>query len=189
MKEKGAEATVESRNGKILKTREPKKYRHRDLDRKIREERTETEVKLMKEAIKYGVNAPNPEKIGKAEIEMEEIDGRPLKEEADERPELLKDMGENVANLHSADIIHGDLTTSNALVDQELFIIDFGLSFRSQRVEDRAVDIHLLKQVLNSSHPEVAEEAWNHFLEGYRPENREEVLDQLEEVEKRGRYK
>jgi tRNA A-37 threonylcarbamoyl transferase component Bud32 len=51
------------------------------------------------------------------------------------------------------------------------------------------VDIHLLKQVLNSSHPAVVEEAWNRFLDGYRPENRDEILEQLEEVEKRGRYK
>lgn len=189
MRQKGAEATVETVNGKVLKKREPKKYRHRELDNKIREERTETEVKLMKEAIKYGVNAPRPEKISEAEIEMEEIDGRPLKEVIEERPELLKEMGENVAKLHSSDIIHGDLTTSNALVEEKVFLIDFGLSFRSQRVEDRAVDIHLLKQVLNSSHPKVAEEAWNSFLEGYRPEDREEVLEQLEEVEKRGRYK
>lgn len=189
MKQKGAEATVETQNGKVVKNREPKKYRHGELDRKIREERTETEVKLMKEAIKYGVNAPRPEKVDDAEIEMEKIDGRPLKEVVEERPGLLEELGENVAKLHSTDIIHGDLTTSNALVEEDVFMIDFGLSFRSQRVEDRAVDIHLLKQVLDSSHPEVAEEAWNSFLEGYRPENRAEVLEQLEEVEKRGRYK
>lgn len=189
MKQKGAEATVESQEGKVNKKREPKKYRHRELDKKIREERTETEVKLMKEAIKYGVNAPKPEKVDEAEIEMEEVDGRPLKEVINERPELLKDLGENVAKLHSADIIHGDLTTSNVLVDGKVFLIDFGLSFRSQRVEDRAVDIHLLKQVLNSSHPEIADEAWKSFMEGYRPENRGDILEQLKKVEKRGRYK
>ena len=189
MKEKGAEATITVADEKVNKERKEKKYRHRELDQKIREERTDTEVKLMKEAIKYGVNAPRPEKTGNAEIEMKKIDGRPLKEEISERPELLKGYGENVAKMHSADVIHGDLTTSNALVDEGLYLIDFGLSFRSDRVEDKAVDIHLLKQVLNSSHPEVAEEAWNRFLDGYRPENRDEVLEQLEEVEKRGRYK
>jgi Kae1-associated kinase Bud32 len=189
MKQRGAEATVETDEGKILKNREPKKYRHRELDQKIREERSETEVKLMQEAIKYGVNAPRPEKKDSSTIAMEKIDGKLLKEVIDEKPELLEELGENVSKLHSTDIIHGDLTTSNVLVDEELFLIDFGLSFRSQRVEDRAVDIHLLKQVLNSSHPEIAEEAWKQFLNGYRPNNREEVLNQLEEVEKRGRYK
>lgn len=189
MKEKGAEATVEVIEGKVVKNRKPKKYRHRELDQKIREERTETEVKLMQEAIKYGVNAPRPEKKDGSTISMQKIDGKPFKEVIEERTGLMEEYGENVSNLHSADIIHGDLTTSNALVDEGLQLIDFGLAFRSDRIEDKAVDIHLLKQVLNSSHPEVAEEAWNSFLEGYRPENREEVLEQLEEVEKRGRYK
>lgn len=189
MKEKGAEATVTVKEDKVVKEREPKKYRHRELDIKIREERTGTEVKLMNEAIKYGVNAPEPEKIGKSSLEMKKIEGRPLKEAIDERPQLMKEYGENIAKMHSADVIHGDLTTSNAMIDEKLHIIDFGLSFRSDRVEDKAVDIHLLKQVLNSSHPEISEEAWNNFLEGYRPENREEVLKQLKEVEKRGRYK
>ena len=189
MKEQGAEAKIEVVDNKIIKNREPKKYRHRELDRKIREERTETEVKLMNEAIKYGLKGPEAEKKDSSTISMEKIDGRPLKEVLDERPELLKEYGENIAKMHSANIIHGDLTTSNALASEGLYVIDFGLSFRSDRVEDKAVDIHLLKQVLNSSHPEVAEEAWEYFLDGYRPDNREEVLDQLEEVEQRGRYK
>lgn len=189
--EKGAESTVTEEDGKVLKRREPKKYRHRELDSKIREERTETEARLMEEAIRYGVNAPEPERKGESTIEMQKIDGETLKEKVEEKPELMKAYGENVERIHSADIIHGDLTTSNALIDQEeeLFVIDFGLAFRSQRIEDRAVDIHLLKQVLNSSHPEAAEEAWESFLEGYQPEKRQKILEQLEEVEQRGRYK
>jgi len=190
MKKKGAEATVRVMEGKVLKNRKKKKYRHRQLDKKIREERTETEVKLMKEAIKYGVNAPRPEKKDESKIEMEKIDGRPVKEIIEEKPEIIEYFGENIAKLHSANIIHGDLTTSNALYDEGLYVIDFGLAFRSDRIEDRAVDIHLLKQVLNSSHPEVADEAWKSFLQGYRSyEESDEVLEQLEEVEKRGRYK
>ncbi|MFT4868365.1 MAG: TP53 regulating kinase-like protein [Candidatus Nanohaloarchaea archaeon] len=103
---------------------------------------------------------------------------------------MMKELGENVALLHSIDIIHGDLTTSNAIADEEIYLIDFGLSFRSQRIEDRAVDIHLLKQVLESSHPEVSKEAWQNFLKGYSEyEDSEKVLEQLEEVEQRGRYK
>jgi Kae1-associated kinase Bud32 len=103
----------------------------------------------------------------------------------------MKSYGQNIGYLHSTEIIHGDLTTSNAMVsDDKLFVIDFGLSYRSQRVEDKAVDIHLLKQVLNSSHPDVADEAWEKFVEGYSDYDRsDEVLQQLKDVEKRGRYK
>ena len=103
----------------------------------------------------------------------------------------MNNYGQNIAYLHSADIIHGDLTTSNAMtLDGEIYIIDFGLSFRSQRSEDKAVDIHLLKQVLNSSHPEVAKKAWRNFIDGYTEyEKSDEVLEQLKDVEERGRYK
>lgn len=190
MKQRGAEALIEITEDQVIKTREPKKYRHPELDRKIRRERTKTEARIMKKARIYGVNVPDITDSEDSLIEMEKIEGRPLKEVIEDELEKMKVLGENVALLHDTGIIHGDLTTSNAIVDNQLCIIDFGLSFYSGRVEDRAIDIHLLKQVLNSSHPEVADESWKNFLEGYRNhEEAEKVLEQLKEVEKRGRYK
>jgi len=189
--EKGAEATVEIKEDRVVKKREPKNYRNEKLDNRLRTERTEQEQKLVEKAIQYNVNAPETEKVDESTLEQQKIEGTVLKEKVVENPSLLEQLGENVAYLHSADIIHGDLTTSNAIFSNgEIFVIDFGLSFQSQRKEDRAVDIHLLKQVLNSSNPETAEEAWQSFLEGYKEyESSEEVLEQLEEVEQRGRYK
>ncbi|MFT4893129.1 MAG: Kae1-associated kinase Bud32 [Candidatus Nanohaloarchaea archaeon] len=189
--EKGAEAEVEIREQKVVKRRPEKKYRHPELDKKIRKERTETEEKLITEARKYGVSVPEAEKKDNSTIELEKIEGEKLKEVVEEKPEILESLGENIALLHSTDIIHGDLTTSNAIADSgKIFLIDFGLSFRSQRTEDKAVDIHLLKQVLESSHPEAADKAWENFLKGYSEyEDSDKVLEQLEEVEQRGRYK
>lgn len=187
---KGAEATVELKQDLVVKKREPKKYRHPKLDERLRADRTEAEQHLIDEARRYNVNTPEVDKIDDSTLEIDRIDGKPLKEIVESNPETMEEYGENVAYLHSADIIHGDLTTSNAIFGDKLWIIDFGLAFRSQRIEDRAVDIHLLKQVLNSSHPEVAEEAWENFLEGYREyEKSSKVLEQLKDVEKRGRYK
>ena len=188
---KGAEATIEIEDDKVLKKREPKNYRHSELDNKIRTDRTSTEVRLIKDAKLHNVNAPEAEKVNDFTIEMENIDGSPLKDVLTDRLELMEDYGRNIGYLHSTEIIHGDLTTSNAMASEdELYVIDFGLSFRSQRLEDKAVDIHLLKQVLNSSHPEVMEEACQKFVEGYSNyERSKEVLEQLKEVEKRGRYK
>lgn len=190
-KEKGAEAEVEITEESVKKRRRKKKYRHPELDKKIRVERTDTEKKLITEALKHGVNVPEAEKISDSEIKLQKIDGNKLREKADTEPEILEKLGENIALLHSIDIIHGDLTTSNVMVkNDELFLIDFGLSYRSKRTEDRAVDIHLLKQVLETSHPEVAEKAWQNFLKGYcEYEDSDKVLEQLEEVEQRGRYK
>ena len=188
---KGAEATVKIEDERVIKTREPKNYRHSDLDNKIREERTDTEIKLIKDAKRHNVNAPEAEKIDNFTIEMDRIEGNILKDSLSDSLALMKSFGKNIGYLHSTEIIHGDLTTSNAMVsDDKLFVIDFGLSYRSQRVEDKAVDIHLLKQVLNSSHPDVADEAWEKFVEGYSDYDKSnEVLQQLKDVEKRGRYK
>lgn len=190
MEKKGAEATVKTRDGKVIKERKEKNYRHPELDRKIREERTSEELKNIRRARKYNVNAPDTEKTSETVLEQEEIDGEPLKNVIEKKPALMKEVGEQVAGMHEADIIHGDLTTSNILHGKKIFLIDFGLSEVSQRAEDKAVDIHLLRQVLDSSHPEVAEESWEKFLEGYQDyEESRKVLERLEEVEKRGRYK
>lgn len=188
---KGAEATLEIGEDEVTKKREPKNYRNSELDRRIREERTETEVHLIKEARRYNVNVPEAEKIDDSTIEMEKIDGKMLKQVLDDNLDLMEEYGRNIAYLHSADVIHGDLTTSNAITsEEELYIIDFGLAFRSQRIEDKAVDIHLLKQVLNSSHPDITEKAWRKFVEGYEEyEKSDQILEQLKDVEKRGRYK
>jgi N6-L-threonylcarbamoyladenine synthase/protein kinase Bud32 len=55
---KGAEATIEIEDDKVLKKREPKNYRHSELDNKIRTDRTSTEVRLIKDAKLHNVNAP-----------------------------------------------------------------------------------------------------------------------------------
>lgn len=186
----GAEAEVKVGEKEVRKKRHPKNYRHKKIDRELREERTETEQRLMEDARKHGVNVPEVEQESEDELSMEKVGGKPLKQVLEDDTTLLKELGKNVAFLHDTDIIHGDLTTSNAMVDRELYLIDFGLSYRSQRIEDKAVDIHLLKQVLKTSHPEVAKDAWGEFVEGYNEyEESGEVLEQLKDVESRGRYK
>jgi Kae1-associated kinase Bud32 len=88
-------------------------------------------------------------------------------------------------------IIHGDLTTSNMILNSEVFFIDFGLSFFSEKVEDKAVDLHLLRQALESKHYKVWEECFTAVRQGYEgtANDAELVLKRLEVVESRGRYK
>jgi Kae1-associated kinase Bud32 len=118
---------------------------------------------------------------------MQKIEGKTLKNAVDEEPGLLEKLAEQVSRLHSTDVIHGDITTSNAIVsDGEVYLIDFGLSDHSDRVEDKAVDIHLLKQVLKASH---TEEFWEIFAEKYREEGEKEVVEKVSEIEDRARYK
>ena len=101
-------------------------------------------------------------------------------------------IGRTVAEMHKNGIIHQDLTTSNMIsVERQIGLIDFGLSFHSSKIEDRAVDLHLLERGLEAKHPLVHDECWKNVLLGYSEsvEDSEEVYSRLEQVEKRGRYK
>jgi TP53 regulating kinase-like protein len=77
-------------------------------------------------------------------------------------------MGKYVSILHNKNIIHGDLTTSNFIKRKDdLYLIDFGLSFYSERIEDMATDIRIMKEILSSAHIQIFDETYERFLEGY----------------------
>ncbi|MFP4118659.1 MAG: KEOPS complex kinase/ATPase Bud32 [Candidatus Woesearchaeota archaeon] len=193
---RGAEAIITQDKGYVYKTRTRKSYRLEELDDKLRKSRTKREQKVIAKAKKLGIPVPELyEHDDRTVIKMSYVDGQRLRDELLNNPENkhhLKIVGSYVAKLHEHNIIHGDLTTSNIIhtpVD-ELVLIDFGLSFFSQKIEDKAVDIHLLKQALESTHYKHTEEFYREFLDGYRHyEDASEVLERLKEVEARGRNK
>ncbi|MDD3175643.1 MAG: KEOPS complex kinase/ATPase Bud32 [Candidatus Nanoarchaeia archaeon] len=189
----GAEAVIELIDGKIHKKRISKSYRHPKLDNKIRIFRTKREQKVMKKLSELGVNVP---KLFSSEDEytivMEYVDGKRLRDELPMQKDKLILVGEWLAKMHDEGIIHGDLTTSNILLDKKdnLFLIDFGLSFFSQKIEDMAVDIHLLKQAFQSTHYKEADELFEQFLKGYSgAKNLDKIMLQLNEVQLRGKNK
>jgi len=198
----GAEAKIFLDDKIILKERIPKTYRLPELDEKIRKSRTKREAKILTKAIEFA-NVPkvlNTNKKGepfeKYNLQIEFIEGDKLAEtlndyEKEKQEKVMKDLGKQLAKLHKQDIIHGDLTTSNTIFskDNRLFIIDFGLGFISKRLEDKAVDLHLIKQALNAKHFQNSEELYKKIIEGYDLEEKSKVLDQLEKVEARGRYR
>jgi TP53 regulating kinase-like protein len=72
-----------------------------------------------------------------------------------------------------------------------VYFVDFGLGYVSSRIEDMAVDLHLLRQALESKHYRVWKKAFAIILAAYRKgmKNSAAVLKRLEVVEMRGRYK
>ena len=192
----GAEALLIHQDGKLIKRRIPKGYRHPDLDKKIRIRRTRSEAKLLEKTGKI-INIPKVLKVDekKSEIDMEFISGKKLSEYLDEFPldeqeKLCFQIGENVAVIHENDIIHGDLTTSNMILKgKKIYFIDFGLGFHSARIEDKAVDLHLLRQALESKHFKRWQTLFDAVLLGYKKLGDEAVILQLKKVESRGRYK
>ncbi len=58
-----------------------------------------------------------------------------------------------VGIMHKNGIMHGDLTTSNFILSKnKVYVIDFGLSQKTIKSEDHAVDLSLIKEILNSAH-------------------------------------
>ncbi len=193
----GAEAIIYLEKEIITKDRVAKKYRLKELDEKIRKSRTKKELKILERAIGK-VNVPKLIKgeSKKFSIRIEYLDGDKLSEKLDhykkdKQKEVMKKLGIQLAKLHSLDIIHGDLTTSNAILKKEdVYLIDLGLSFISKRIEDRAVDLHLINQALEAKHFRNHKGLFESLIEGYKTyEDCEKVLKQLEKVEARGRYK
>ncbi|MBU3913654.1 MAG: Kae1-associated serine/threonine protein kinase [Nanoarchaeota archaeon] len=71
----------------------------------------------------------------------------------------------------------------------KVYLIDFGLGFISKRIEDKAVDLHLIKQALEAKHFQNHERLFKAFLDYYKWPDSEKVLEQLKKVEARGRYR
>lgn len=189
----GAEAILTLTEQGIIKSRPAKAYRHPKLDTELRTARTRHEARLLEKAKHAGVSVPDVKVIDKTTLLLSVAPGVQVKEILDQDPLIAHQVGRMLARLHEAHIIHADLTTSNMLYDRErhhLTFIDFGLSYASTRIEDKAVDLHLFKQSLASKHHRVLSHAYRHFLKGYRDlKDAEEVIERLRKVEARGRNK
>jgi len=185
----------------IMKKRLPKKYRPSKLDRQIRTYRTTHEPQLMHEAKKAGVPTPTIflVDVKEAVITMEFIEGKQVKQllgnaTKNERQSLCLKIGELIGRLHGYGIIHGDLTTSNMILDREgkIFFVDFGLGEKTKELEARGVDLHLMKRALQSTHFRFTEECFDAVIMGYSKvlgtETVKNILDKIKEIERRGRY-
>lgn len=185
----------------IMKKRLPKKYRLPRLDEHIRTYRTVHEPRLMHEAKKAGVPTPIIflVDVKNATIIMEFIEGKQVKQllgevSRSERRRLCLRTGELIGKLHKNGIVHGDLTTSNMILDSEgkIFLVDFGLGEKTSELEARGVDLHLMRRALESIHFRFAEECFSAVVKGYSKvlgdDAAEKVLDKIREIERRGRY-
>mmetsp|Transcript_1600 Transcript_1600/g.2324 ORF Transcript_1600/g.2324 Transcript_1600/m.2324 type:complete len:152 (-) Transcript_1600:312-767(-) len=139
----------------------------------------------------------------KLRIFMEYIDGLTLKEflikaEANNDVALCEataiKLGETICRYHNTNTVHGDLTTSNAIIrskDNEIVLIDFGLACPTRSPEDMAVDLYVLERAFTSTHASCPT-LFSHVIKGYEAQGHENpsshaVLTRLDKVRKRGR--
>ncbi len=185
---RGAEAVITRAGERVTKWRLPKGYRMAALDERIRRERTVMESRIISEARRCGVPTPIVLDVDSFSLTMEHVEGVKLKDRID--PALSEGVGELVGRLHACGIVHGDLTTSNMILQGEkIYFIDFGLAFHDQGIEAQGVDVHVFFQTVRSCHDR-PEELISAFGRGYaRTYARAgEVLRRVGEIEARGRY-
>ena len=130
---------------------------------------------------------------------------------------ISNDLGNIVSKLHSGDLIHGDLTPSNIILKIKedtnsdllnnakeiilknknydyMYLIDFGLSSvalsTNSGLEDKAVDLYVLKRAIISSNPK-SEELFDKAMNIYEKKSKdgEEIIKRYKKVEMRGRKK
>ena len=197
---KGAEADIyitSWNNSKaILKIRTIKNYRNATLDSRLRRQRTIKESQTISEVKSFGISTPLVYFVNlkNSSITMQLIPGTPIHDLSNSKIiPLSKHMGIIVGKLHKHGLMHGDLTTSNfILYKNKVYLIDFGLSQKTIKPEDHAVDLRLIKEILNSAHASIMKPAWKDFLAGYQSQvgspKFQKIINLVSEIESRGRY-
>jgi len=192
---RGAEAIVETRqwlgHKVIFKTRNKRGYRHPSLEKKLVKERLRSESRIIERLISRGVNVPAIYGVDISNncIIMEYIDGITLEKalRGKDFEQYLAQTAKLLSLLHSLNVVHGDPTTSNFMVTESIYAIDFGLSTVSDDDEDRASDLRVFLESLDSHHSEIS--GRDIFLSHYSEwSSSASVIEALKVLELRGRY-
>ncbi|OSX64975.1 hypothetical protein POSPLADRAFT_1135089, partial [Postia placenta MAD-698-R-SB12] len=209
----------------LLKYRFHKQYRHPSLDTSLTKSRVAGEARAIIRCLRHGVNVPGIRMVDAAEgiLVLEWIEGQSVRYllgggfivrircspwyalQLTTSPSgmitLLEDavmrmIGSEIAKMHRADVIHGDLTTSNMLLRRpnppkglQLVLIDFGLAYTSALVEDKAVDLYVLERAFASTHP-ASESLFASVLKAYEERMGRDwkaISRRLDDVRLRGR--
>lgn len=196
----------------IAKERFSKAYRHPALDEKLTKQRCRAESRILTKCTEKGIPVPNVLRTSAHVLYLEYIDAPTVREylerdllfaslnaqtksspQHDKLYQLAIKFGQMVAELHNLGIVHGDLTTSNAMIrfvpDLTLVAIDFGLAKNTSSMEERAVDLYVLERALSSTHPKLPQDFWFHLVKSYKAlaDKAEATLSRLEQVQIRGR--
>ncbi|KAM3444077.1 hypothetical protein NHJ13734_001556 [Beauveria thailandica] len=195
-----------------LKHRPSKPWRHPTLDARLTRHRILSEARILAKCRRDGVRVPALYALDEAQgwLMLEWIQGPPVRVAINARLRpgavverdaslraLLRRIGNAVGALHKIGIVHGDLTTSNMMLDPtgrtsehdggdcggdgaaededaqeeslrgDVVIIDLGLASGAVQEEERAVDLYVLERAFGSTHPR-AECVFHEVLDAYR---------------------
>jgi len=187
----------------LRKERETKAYRPKNLDERLKRERTRNEVRLLTEARRLGVRTPIVYDVDLPHhrLILEQLPGPTLKdlldaakEDVDPVAPAVRALGRAIGRLHAGGVSHGDLTSSNILFPEgpagPPALLDLSMGSRNAGVEERGIDLHLVEEDLKALHPQ-GDALFRAFLEGYaegNPEGQTEVRKRAREIRGRVRY-
>jgi Kae1-associated kinase Bud32 len=187
----------------LRKERESKSYRPKNLDERLKRERTRNEVRLLTEARRLGVRTPIVYDVDLPQhrLILEQLPGPTLKDLIDSANEdssvleaPIRALGVAIGRLHAGGISHGDLTSSNILYPEGPHgapaLLDLSMGARNAGVEERGIDLHLVEEDLKALHPN-GEALFRTFLEGYaegNPSGHADVRKRAREIRGRVRY-
>jgi len=184
----------------VSKRRQSKPYLFKDIDFHLRKTRTSRECKMLSVARTLGVRTPAVYAVNLDDftILMDYIEGSQFKQlvntlTKNQLKEFCLEFGRSIALLHKGDVVHGDPTTSNLIIDSKsrLWLIDFGLSEMNATVEMKGVDLHLIHRALETTHWELQESMLEATIKGYSDtlgKEAKDALSRMEEIRERGRY-
>lgn len=204
---RGAEATIRAVEWlglqAYLKERDPKGYRPKALDDRLRSERTRNEARLLVEARRLGVRTPILYDIDltRHRLVMERLPGPTLRDLLAASPAPSEDLdaavtafGGALGRLHAGGISHGDLTSSNVLFPDGPHhppaLLDLSMGERNAGLEEMGIDLHLVEEDLRGLHPK-GDDLFHAFLRGYEsafPSGSAKVRARAREIRGRVRY-
>ncbi len=188
----------------VLKMRRPKGYRHPELEESIRAGRTRAEARALRDARAAGVRTPVVLDADTREgrLVLERIEGPTVRAALDDLPpgdrrRVAFALGASLGAIHAADMVHGDPTTSNFVLERlegegspVLAVLDISLGGRAEGVEERGVDLRLLSEAFESTH-HLHADLFQVVLEGYEaafPRGAREAMERMDAIASRGRY-
>ena len=203
----GAEATIREVDWwgfpALLKSREPKRYRPKALDERLRRERTRTEARLLVEARRLGVRTPLVYDLDTehCRLILEELPGPTLKAilqdatlAAAQVASAVRSFGAALGRLHAGHVAHGDLTSSNVLFPDgptgPVAFLDLSMGARNAGVEELGIDLHLVEEdlkALSARAPSLTRAFYAGYAEG-NPTGAKEARARAKAIRGRVRY-
>ena len=176
----------------VVKERNPKRYRHPELDFSIRKGRTRREATMLASLRKAGIPVPSLFRADDRSciIEMEKVEGITMNLMGSDVEDSSAALGKILGKMHAANFCHGDLTLNNIMISKKgPVLIDPSMGVQMAGIQEMAYDLRLMMESIMAN-MEDGEKFLVSMLNLYREEfpKGKEVEELMNKIEGRRRY-